>query len=284
MQNLSKFATLLLCLFVISGWAQIKPSAPAGKKAAPSQPRQAQKPSPPPPVQDATTWPSGLTTIITHHGSGAPTKVNDIVLVHYTGLLTSGAKFDSSRDRNDPIAFKLGAGRVIKGWDEGVAKLRVGDQAVLVIPPALGYGSRNVGNGLIPPDSTLVFVIEIVDVKTKALSDELAKTLEEKGLDAMGAQFHELQQTGFGDMYAGESDLNSLGYQFLNNKKFQEAIAVFKLNVEAFPKSANVYDSLAEAYMTNGDKQLAIEYYNKALAIDPSMESAKNNLKKLNEN
>ncbi|HYL93070.1 MAG TPA: tetratricopeptide repeat protein, partial [Alphaproteobacteria bacterium] len=138
--------------------------------------------------------------------------------------------------------------------------------------------------GLIPPDSTLVFVIEIVDVKAKALSDELAKTLEEKGLDAMVAQFHELQQTGFGDMYAGESDLNGLGYQLLNKKKLQEAIAVFKLNVEAFPKSANVYDSLAEAYMTNGDKQLAIENYNKALSIDPNMESAKSNLKKLSEN
>jgi tetratricopeptide (TPR) repeat protein len=222
--------------------------------------------------------------IITHHGAGVPTKAGDIVLVHYAGLLTSGVKFDSSRDRNDPIAFKLGAGRVIKGWDEGVARLRVGDQAVLVIPPALGYGSRNVGNGLIPPESTLVFIVEIVDVKAKALSDELAKTLDEKGLDAMVAQFHELQQAGFGEMYAGESDLNGLGYQLMNKKKLQEAIAVFKLNVEAFPKSANVYDSLAEAYMTNGEKQLAIENYTKALSIDPNMESAKNNLKKLNEN
>jgi FKBP-type peptidyl-prolyl cis-trans isomerase len=87
------------------------------------------------------------------------------VLVHYTGLLTNGVKFDSSLDRNEPIAFPLGAGRVIKGWDEGVARLRVGDQATFIIPPQLGYGSRGAGGGVIPPDATLVFVIELIDVK-----------------------------------------------------------------------------------------------------------------------
>jgi peptidylprolyl isomerase len=73
-------------------------------------------------------------------------------------------KFDSSLDRGEPIAFPLGQGRVIKGWDEGVAKLRVGDQATLIIPPQLGYGAKGAG-GVIPPDATLIFIIEVVDVK-----------------------------------------------------------------------------------------------------------------------
>ena len=86
------------------------------------------------------------------------------MLVHYTGLLTNGTKFDSSLDRSEPIAFPLGAGRVIKGWDEGIAKLRVGDQATLIIPSQLGYGAKGAG-GVIPPDATLIFIIEVVDVK-----------------------------------------------------------------------------------------------------------------------
>jgi peptidylprolyl isomerase len=113
----------------------------------------------------ATTTPSGLTYIITRKGTGKQPKAGDTVLVHYTGLLTNGVKFDSSLDRNEPIAFPLGAGRVIKGWDEGVSKLRVGDQATLIIPPHLGYGTRGAGGGVIPPDATLVFIIEVVDVK-----------------------------------------------------------------------------------------------------------------------
>lgn len=112
----------------------------------------------------ATTTQSGLTFIITRHGTGKQLKVGDTVLVHYTGLLTNGTKFDSSLDRNEPIAFPLGAGRVIKGWDEGVGKLRVGDQATLIIPPQLGYGAKGAG-GVIPPDATLIFIIEVVDVK-----------------------------------------------------------------------------------------------------------------------
>jgi FKBP-type peptidyl-prolyl cis-trans isomerase len=112
----------------------------------------------------ATTTASGLTYIITEHGSGEQAMAGKTVTVHYTGLLTSGAKFDSSLDRGEPISFPLGAGRVIKGWDEGIAKLRVGDKAMLIIPPALGYGARGAGND-IPPNATLIFIVELVGVK-----------------------------------------------------------------------------------------------------------------------
>ena len=119
----------------------------------------------------ATTTRSGLTYLITHRGNGRQPKIGETVVVHYTGMLTNGVKFDSSRDRGEPFAFKLGAGRVIKGWDEGIARLHTGDQAILVIPPQLGYGAKGAGDGLIPPDSTLIFIVELVDVKTASPSE-----------------------------------------------------------------------------------------------------------------
>ena len=202
-------------------------------------------------------------------------KAGEYVIVHYTGMLTSGVKFDSSRDRNQPLAFKLGASQVIKGWDEGIARLHVGDQAVLMIPPQLGYGSRGVGDGLIPPDSTLIFIVELVDIKESSLAERLSQTLEKDGIEAMIARYKVLKTQAGPDIYVSESDMNAFGYRLLTKKRFAEAIAVFKLNVEAYPQSANVYDSLGEAYATHGDTQLAIETYRKALELDPQMESAK---------
>jgi FKBP-type peptidyl-prolyl cis-trans isomerase len=114
--------------------------------------------------QTAITTESGLTYIVTKQGQGAPVKAGDNVIVNYTGLLTNGAKFDSSLDRGEPFSFPVGAGRVIKGWDEGLQKLRIGDHATLIIPPAIGYGSRGAG-GVIPPDATLIFIIEVIGVK-----------------------------------------------------------------------------------------------------------------------
>ena len=98
---------------------------------------------------------SGLAYIDEVIGTGKPPKIGDKVLVHYTGILEDGTKFDSSRDRNRPFEFSLGVGRVIKGWDEGVASMKVGGKRKLIIPPDLGYGSRNMGS--IPPNSILHF-------------------------------------------------------------------------------------------------------------------------------
>jgi len=108
---------------------------------------------------------TGLTYLVTQKGTGRMPKAGEIVVVHYTGMLTNGVKFDSSRDRAIPFEFTLGAGRVIKGWDEGIAKLRIGDHAILVIPPTLGYGARGAGGGEIPPNATLIFIVELVDIK-----------------------------------------------------------------------------------------------------------------------
>lgn len=97
-------------------------------------------------------------------GEGAEAQSGQYVTVHYTGwLLDNGAKFDSSKDRNDPFAFPLGAGHVIKGWDQGVVGMKVGGVRKLTIPAELGYGSRGAG-GVIPPNATLVFEVELLKV------------------------------------------------------------------------------------------------------------------------
>lgn len=115
--------------------------------------------------------PTELTKIDVKQGTGAEAVVNKPVIVHYTGWLydpakpdKKGNKFDSSRDRQVPFGFILGAGKVIKGWDEGVVGMKVGGQRTLIIPPSYGYGERGAG-GVIPPNATLIFDVELIDVK-----------------------------------------------------------------------------------------------------------------------
>lgn len=97
-------------------------------------------------------------------GGGDEAVAGKTVVVHYIGWLANGTKFDSSRDRNDPFDFRLGAGEVIRGWDQGVAGMRVGGRRKLTIPPEMGYGSRGAG-GVIPPNATLVFEVELLAVR-----------------------------------------------------------------------------------------------------------------------
>jgi peptidylprolyl isomerase len=109
------------------------------------------------------TTPSGLKYIELAGGTGQTVKSGQTVAVHYIGTLDDGTEFDNSRKRGTPIEFRLGAGRVIKGWDEGIVGMKVGGQRKLIIPPELGYGSRNVGK--IPANSTLIFEVELVEIK-----------------------------------------------------------------------------------------------------------------------
>ncbi len=109
------------------------------------------------------TTPSGLKYVDTVEGDGATPQKGQTVVVHYTGTLADGTKFDSSRDRNRPFQFKLGAGQVIAGWDEGLSTMKVGGQRKLTIPPELGYGKRGYP-GVIPENATLIFDVELLKV------------------------------------------------------------------------------------------------------------------------
>jgi len=115
-------------------------------------------------IKGATTTESGLAYFMIKEGEGVQASAGKTVSVHYTGKLADGTKFDSSHDRGQPIEFPLGEGRVIPGWDEGIALLKVGGKATFIIPPHLAYGERGAG-GVIPPNATLIFEVELMGIK-----------------------------------------------------------------------------------------------------------------------
>ena len=115
-------------------------------------------------AENMETTPSGLQYHDVKVGTGASPSAGQTAVVHYTGWLLDGKKFDSSKDRGQPFTFALGRGQVIKGWDEGVATMKVGGTRILMIPPELGYGARGAG-GVIPPNATLKFEVELLEIR-----------------------------------------------------------------------------------------------------------------------
>lgn len=113
-------------------------------------------------LEKAVTTASGLKYIDEQEGNGESPQKGQTVSVHYTGTLTDGKKFDSSRDRNQPFEFSIGTGKVIKGWDEGVGSMKVGGRRILIIPPELGYGNQGIGP--IPGNATLLFDVELLGI------------------------------------------------------------------------------------------------------------------------
>ncbi|CAN5567833.1 hypothetical protein BH10BAC5_BH10BAC5_12980 [soil metagenome] len=232
--------------------------------------------------EDTLSTDSGLKYIISQTGYGTRAMNGNSVEVAYTGMLTDGKIFDSSIGK-DPIEFTLGNGMVIKGWDEGIALMSIGDKYRLIIPSDLAYGERTIGDGLIPANSTLIFDVELISVSTpkKSLSDELLGIIFEKGIKEGIKKYQDIKKNHSKEYNMKEVQLNTLGYTLLQGKRVKDAIEILKLNVAAFPSSANVYDSLGEAYLADNNKDQAILNYKKSLAMDPRNENAKKVLEDL---
>lgn len=143
-----------------------KKEAPKAAKPAPAPEKKVEEPTAVAPETEAkrVKTASGLEYEVIKEGDGAAPKAGQTVVVHYTGWLTDGKKFDSSVDRGQPFKFQLGQGRVIKGWDQGLALMKIGDKRKLIIPPELGYGARGAG-GAIPPNATLIFEVELLGIE-----------------------------------------------------------------------------------------------------------------------
>jgi tetratricopeptide (TPR) repeat protein len=233
---------------------------------------------------DTVTTPSGLKYIVIKKGTGVHADSNKSVEVHYIGSLTDGKVFDSSRDRNEPIDFVLGTGQVIKGWDEGIALMNVGDRYKMIIPSNLAYGEKGAG-GVIPPNAILIFDVELISVSVPrvAISEAMLEYVISDSIPAAIKKYHELKKDHFNEYNFKESQLNTLGYQLLQAGRTDQAIEFLKLNAESYPESANVYDSLGEAYMMKGDKLEAKKYFEKSIKINPANKNAEDNIKKLKE-
>jgi peptidylprolyl isomerase len=231
---------------------------------------------------DTVTTASGLRYVVIKRTGAALVQSGKAVEVHYTGYLLNGKKFDSSRDRGEPFEFTLGQGQVIKGWEEGIALMAVGDQLRLIIPPELAYGDRGAGN-IIPPNATLIFDVELMgagDPKI-SISEVLMNILFEKGIQAAVDEYRNLKKKQPEGYNFKESQLNMLGYHLMQGGRTADAIEIFKLNVEAYPQSGNCYDSLGEAYLITGQKELARINYKKAAELDPKNVNAIEILKTL---
>jgi FKBP-type peptidyl-prolyl cis-trans isomerase len=139
-------------------------AAQEGEAVETGAPSMSESAGPPEVAGDTISTDSGLRYIVIQSGDGPQAEPGQVVSVHYTGWFTDGRKFDSSFDRNEPFSFPLGAGQVIAGWDEALAMMKVGDKWRLVLPPQLAYGERGHPAG-IPPNSTLLFDVELVGVE-----------------------------------------------------------------------------------------------------------------------
>jgi len=225
---------------------------------------------------------SGLVYVPFRNGAGRQPKPGEIVVARLSKYVGNGGEMRPIQGSESPEAIRLQNGSKTPGLLEGLRRLRVGDCGLLIIPPALAYGTAGSSTLNILPNSPLVYFVDIADVKSDSLSYTVARTIAMKGVDAGISKYHELANEGFSDLYrSGQADLNALGYWRLQERDFEGAIKLFKLNVEAYPGSADVYDSLGEAYAKKGDKQQATEAYRKAVAIDPKMESSRKALKEL---
>jgi peptidylprolyl isomerase len=185
-----RIAVAVLLVLLLGACGPQKPATPTARPAETKLP----------PTQAGTregnvlTTASGLQYIEVEKGDGPAPEPGQIVSVHYRGTLEDGTEFDNSYDRGQPITFPLGMGRVIPGWDEGIALMNVGGKAKLVIPPDLGYGAAGAGDGVIPPNATLIFEVELMDAQPGSPAAPTAVNESDYTVTESGLKFYDLEQ------------------------------------------------------------------------------------------
>jgi hypothetical protein len=242
---------------------------------------------------DTATTASGLKYFFTKKGSGPLLQPGEVAVWHYALTLTDGTKIDDTRGRNSPLGVKIPSPRMIKGTSEALLLMHAGDRGIFVFPPSLAYGQRGSDGGGVYPDipanASLVFDMELVAIKKAALLDTLEQALYKQPVRDTSvprvteviALYNELKKKkNFADLYTSDNDLNTIGYMVLARHP-QDAIRIFQLNVDEYPKVSNTYDSLGEAYMAVSDFDKAILNYEKSIELDPSNKNAAEKIKQM---
>lgn len=215
---------------------------------------------------DTITTDSGLMYYIVEDGAGEKVEDGKEVTLHGIGTLENGEVFWETRESNSPFSFITGTNSVIKGVEEGVSKMRVGDRWIFILPPDIAYGDRK--RDPIPPNSTLIFDYEILDVSDakKPIADTLGKIIESDGIDRALDLYAELKaQKDIFNFRANE--LNGLGYKLIKEEKYELSKVILELNAKKHPDDFNTWDSLGEIYMILGKNSLAVESYERSLAL-----------------
>ncbi len=232
-------------------------------------------------AQEIITTPSGLKYFYQKKGSGPIAKEGLELLLKVKGYFPAGDIFWTSEEIGSTFDIVLGKTRLIDGFNECVALMRIGDIVTCIIPPHLGYKEKGSGE-TIPPNATLMFDIELIGMgKTRIpITDTLFVTLKEHGIKKMTQLYKTLKKQN-AKYNTKESELNILGYRLLNENMPTEAIDVFNLNAKAYPKSWRVYNSLGEGYLHAKDTTRAIKYYKRSQTLNPKAENTIRMLNKL---
>ena len=229
---------------------------------------------------DTITTDSGLKYYIVEEGDGEKVQEGKEVTLHGIGTLVNGEVFWETRKSNSPFHFVTGTSSVIKGVEEGIGNMRVGDRWIFILPPEIAYGDKQ--RGPIPPNSTLIFDYEVLDVTNpkKAIIDTLFRIIETDGIDQALDLYWELKEQG-SDYNFRSDQLNGLGYKLIKEKKLEASKTVLELNAKEHSEDFNVWDSLGEIYMLLGEDESAITSYEKSLELYSGNTNAVEMIKKI---
>ncbi|WP_068412949.1 FKBP-type peptidyl-prolyl cis-trans isomerase [Roseivirga echinicomitans] len=237
-------------------------------------------------TNDTITTKTGLKYFLTKQGNGKAIDSGLVVVQHYTVWLSNGEKLQSSRDKNTPAGSVYPSDKIIKGANEAISLMKVGDRGKFIMPYYLAYGEK--GNSLVPPKETLIFDIEVLETKKSSISKELLDVLYDDSfkVDSIPKtheaieKYKSLKRDGFTDLYIGPNDIYIIGFGLL--EKFpKDALELFKFWVEENPKSSDAYLHLGNAFNYSGEQKLAIENFKKSLELNPDNLVALEQLKKL---